>query len=542
MKPVLQIFFLIAIPFIGKAHVPEHSILCQFHPGVSCKAEVDLILPNESSSILSVNLNIYKIIFKDSIPFGSITALKSKGTILNTQKPSRLYTRTTIPNDSLFSNQNFLGNTIDPGQTVPYGISAIDAWDYGKSGVTANGDSIVIAVIDDGFEKSHRDIDFFINKNEIPNDALDNDGNGAVDDYLGYNTFYNRDSINSQSPTHGTIVSGLIAAKGNNITGVSGVAWNAKILRVNGVTDNWDGVSEAIKAYDYCITMRKLYSSSNKQKGAYIVAVNFSIGQDNGNPDDNLLWGAMYDSLAKVGILAICAVSNSSKDAQVAGDLPTLFHRPNMITVTTLDRLTLGLSPTLGAYSTTYVNISAPHISYTTMPENRFGMPSPPGTSFSTPLVTGAIALMYSNFSSIFLDSLSRNPLKFSLKIKEILLANVDKTILLASQVSSGGKLNLHKTILGVRRYNDSLQPKASIAMNTLDQLSLYSWGKNIILKKSNNLHLSVTVFNILGQVVLRKQINDFESIIPCQNFADGIYIVQIQTENELKSTKLDLR
>jgi subtilisin family serine protease len=213
-----------------------------------------------------------------------------------------------------------------------------------------------------------------------------------------------------------------------------------------------------------------------------------------------------------------------------------------MITVTTLDRLTLGLSPTLGAYSTTYVNISAPHISYTTLPENRFGTPSPPGTSFSTPLVTGAIALMYSNFSSIFLDSLSRNPLKFSLKIKEILLANVDKTILLASQVSSGGKLNLHKTILGVRRYNDSLQPKASIAMNTLDQLSLYSWEKNIILKKSNNLHLSVTVFNILGQVVLRKQINDFESIIPCQNFADGIYIVQIQTENELKSTKLDLR
>lgn len=542
MNIVLQIFLLIAFPFIGEAHAPENSILCQFHHTVSCKTEIDLILPNESSSIISVNLNIYKIIFKDSIPFESMRLLKSKGILLNTQKPSRLYTRTTIPNDSLFSSQSFLGNTIDPGQTVPYGISAIDAWDYGKSGVTANGDSIVIAVIDDGFERSHRDIDFFINKNEIPNDAIDNDGNGAVDDYLGYNTFYNRDSINSQSPTHGTIVSGLIAAKGNNITGVSGVAWNAKILRINGVTDNWDGVSEAIKAYDYCITMRKRYTSSNKQKGAYIVAVNFSIGQDNGNPDDNPLWGAIYDSLAKVGILAICAVSNTSKDAQVAGDLPTLFHRPNMITVTTLDRLTLGLSPTLGAYSKTYVDISAPHISYTTLPGNRFGTPSSPGTSFSTPLVTGAIAIMYSNFSSIFLDSLSRNPSKFSLKIKEILLANVDKTNLLATKVSSEGKLNLFKTILGVRRFNDSIKPNASIGQHTFDKLSLYSWGKNIILKKSNNLPLYISVFNILGQAVLRKQIDEFESIIPCQNLKDGIYIVQIQTENELKSTKLDLR
>ncbi|MFY7861424.1 MAG: S8 family serine peptidase, partial [Chitinophagales bacterium] len=357
-----------------------------------------------------------------------------------------------------------------------------------------------------------------------------------------YNTFYNRDSVNSQSPTHGTIVSGLIAAKGNNITGVSGVAWNAKILRVNGVTDNWDGVTEAIKGYDYCISMRKLYTSSNKQKGAYIVAVNFSIGQDNGNPDDNPLWGAMYDSLAKVGILAVCAVSNSSKDALVAGDLPTLFHKPHMITVTTLDRATLGLSSTLGAYSTKYVNISAPHISYTTLPGDRFGTPSSPGTSFSTPLVTGAIALMYSNFSPIFLDSLSKNPSNFSLKIKEMLLANVDKTNLLATKVSSGGKLNLFKTILGVRRYNDSIKPKANLVLNALDQYSIYSSEKNIILKKSNNIPLSISVCNILGQIVLRKKIDEFESIIPCQNLKDGIYIVQIETENELKSTKLDLR
>ena len=56
-------------------------------------------------------------------------------------------------------------------------------------GPTENGKEFVIAVIDDGFLTNHEDFAdiFFINNNEIPNDGKDNDGNGYIDDYSGYN-------------------------------------------------------------------------------------------------------------------------------------------------------------------------------------------------------------------------------------------------------------------------------------------------------------------------------------------------------------------
>jgi subtilisin family serine protease len=135
------------------------------------------------------------------------------------------------PNDTLYASQWHLNNT---GVQVADAIAGSDvhvvpAWDL------ATGTGITIAVIDDGIERTHPDLvdNIFINNDEIAGNNIDDDGNGYIDDVSGWSF-----TANSPNPTvgsndqHGTSVAGVAAAKGNNNLGVTGAAFNARILPV----------------------------------------------------------------------------------------------------------------------------------------------------------------------------------------------------------------------------------------------------------------------------------------------------------------------
>ena len=64
-----------------------------------------------------------------------------------------------------------------------------DVWDITTGGTAPNGDDIVVAVFDDGFESIHRDLinNVWTNEGEIPQNGIDDDNNGFVDDYVGWN-------------------------------------------------------------------------------------------------------------------------------------------------------------------------------------------------------------------------------------------------------------------------------------------------------------------------------------------------------------------
>ena len=89
----------------------------------------------------------------------------------------------------------------------------------------------MIGVIDTGVDYNHQDLvgNIWTNPGEIAGDGIDNDGNGYIDDIRGWDFAYN-DNNPSDVDGHGTHVSGTIAGKGNNGVGVTGVAWNAKIM------------------------------------------------------------------------------------------------------------------------------------------------------------------------------------------------------------------------------------------------------------------------------------------------------------------------
>ncbi len=166
--------------------------------------------------------------------------------------------RATLPNDPSIGTQWHHVNSNDRD------IDSDLAWDITTGGTTATGDEIVVCVIEPGGANyNHNDLiaNHWTNTAEIAGNGIDDDGNGFVDDINGWNPAGNNDNVGTGN--HGTAVSGMIGAKGNNGIGGAGVNWDVKIMqvRVGSLTE-----SNVIAAYNYPYVMRDLYNTTGGQR------------------------------------------------------------------------------------------------------------------------------------------------------------------------------------------------------------------------------------------------------------------------------------
>ncbi|MEQ1826241.1 MAG: S8 family serine peptidase [Pirellula sp.] len=133
-----------------------------------------------------------------------------------------------MPNDPRLGNQWHLNNTGQSGGLADADSDVTEAWDTIQGGAS----TITIGIIDDGVAINHPDLNAWVNPGEIAGNGLDDDGNGWVDDVNGWN-FVNDNNIsypNTSADAHGTSVSGVAAARGNNGVGVAGVSYNTPLL------------------------------------------------------------------------------------------------------------------------------------------------------------------------------------------------------------------------------------------------------------------------------------------------------------------------
>lgn len=487
---------------------------------------------------ISRSMNVWLLGFDDQIisNYDFLILLLNHDMVTEAQYNRTLSKRSgsVTPNDLNFNKQWQYINNGSGGGVTGADIDADSAWAITTGGLTANGDTIVVAVLDDGIDPSHPDIapNLWYNFNEIPNNGIDDDGNGFIDDYRGWNAYELDDDIEDGffGGWHGTPVAGIIGAKGNDSSGVCGVNWDVKLMIVVGGGDE----AEAVAAYDYVLEMRKLYNQTQGAKGAYVVATNASWGLDFTFASSTPLWCAMYDSLGKYGVLSAGATMNEDSDVEVDGDMPSTCGSEHLVVVTNTKRN--DQKEVFAAYGTTSVDLGAPGEDAWTVDiisgEAGFG-----GTSGATPHVAGAIGLLYSVPCQSFADYALEFPDTATLLVKQFLLEGADPNASLQNITVSGGRLNLHnsmKLMLEFCEYLDSIQspPVGVLSPDNKPLVTIYpNPAQNLLsIEHTDQTMVNGRLVNMLGQTVMSFTTEGSRTELNIAHLPEGSYIVDLQT------------
>jgi subtilisin family serine protease len=251
-------------------------------------------------------------------------------------EPNWIHRLDTTPTDTRFGELWALHQSSDAD------IDAAEAWD-----VATGSPNAIVAVVDSGVAYNHPDLAPNMWANDDAADGVDSDGNGKVDDSVGWD-FVDDDNMPLDEHGHGTHVAGTIGAQGNNSLGVTGVNWDVSIMALRAGDDS--GLPEA------AIVESFLYACAN---GAKIV---------NGSFGSSEMSTAIRDAvLACPNVLFVFSAGNDGEDLDDPGvdSYPCELHgpptsAPNVICVAATDR-----NDQLASFSnhgTSAVHLAAPGV------------------------------------------------------------------------------------------------------------------------------------------------------------------------------------
>ncbi len=277
------------------------------------------------------------------------------------------------PDDFLFSDQTYLRHLRLP-----------EAWDIVKGEDLSP--PVVIAIVDNGGDWRHEDLlaNVWTNANEIPDNGVDDDDNGFIDDVHGINLCNgddtNNDPFEPERSWHGTPVAGTASAVTDNGIGVAGAAWNAQLMHICGI--GYAGV---------------LYAAAN---GADII--NASWGGREGGFYSTTFIAQTLDLVTDMGALVVAAAGNESSNSDLFPRYPASYPRVLSVGATAKDSREWAGFSNYGKM----VNVFAPGVGIsTTAPDGEYS-PSLRGTSLSAPLVSGVAALVKTRYPTISPDAM----------------------------------------------------------------------------------------------------------------------------------------
>ncbi|MDF3130159.1 S8 family serine peptidase [Kiritimatiellaeota bacterium B1221] len=322
-----------------------------------------------------------------------------------------------------------LHNTGAHGGIPGSDIDAISGWE-----LSTDASEVVVAVVDTGIDYLHEDLyaNIWLNAVEIPDNGVDDDLNGYVDDIYGIDAA-NNDSDPADDNGHGTHCAGIIGADGFNDVGISGVAPRVKLMGVKFLSDKGLGfTSDALEGISYA-----------KNNGADVL---------------NLSWGSrsyseslftLLRDCSETGMIIVASAGNDADNIDNRSTYPASFEINRLLTVSSVDDFD-ALSD-FSNYGAGIVELAAPGTNvFSTWTGAEGSYRTLSGTSMAAPHVAGVAALLLAEFPGDSID-----------EILARLLNGCEPLGSLEGRVQSGRRLSLYGALNATTTLHNDTQSGA---------------------------------------------------------------------------------
>ena len=326
-----------------------------------------LLIANELVSITPVSKHLilsstYEVVFKNEIDIDSLIDQLNLWQEIDFVEKVPMYKLFFTPNDPLYSTQWNLSK-----------IQADLAWNLSQGC-----SNVKIAVTDDAFLMNHQDLvnQWHINTGEIAGNGIDDDGNGYIDDWRGWDAANNDNDPSATAPTnsfftHGTHVAGIVAAQTNNSTGIASIGYNCKMIPVKIGSSPSSSLTGAFQGLDYAVNA----------SGCDVINMSWGGGG----------WSATYQALFNIaktkGIICVAAAGNSNTSTPM---YPASYNH----VISVAASASTDARASFSNFGST-IDVTAPGVDIPSClagATNAYGNSS--GTSMASPLVAGLCGLM----------------------------------------------------------------------------------------------------------------------------------------------------
>lgn len=338
-------------------------------------------------------------------------------------EPDYVRRAVTTPNDPDFSSQWALYNNGSGGGIAGADINAEAGWS-----VRTAAPSVVVGILDSGALLTHQDLVANLWVNPHPGTTASyasvNDNTGRSESISETDSTNGLNAVTQSGPPaddvgHGTHVSGIVGAVGNNGLGVAGVAWQVQLMELKFIDSSGEGLTSAeLPCIEYAIA-----------HGVSVINGSFG-GQGFSQAEMNAIYSA-----GQSGIIFVCAAGNAAENNDISGFFPADYPLDNIVAVGASDNRDL---PTyFSNYGSGSVAIFAPGENILS---TFYGSTSDyeylSGTSMASPFVAGAAALLRAQYpGDTYRETINR------------ILNSADTGPGYAGTCQTGGRLDLGKAL-----------------------------------------------------------------------------------------------